>query len=148
MAQRIKGLGAINGTGAETAGLSIMAAMSVAGIWSALSPSWFTLSCFSKSEKEKAIGQKTLMISGAAGLVTSAGIYLVFGKLIPALAGALTTASLFVLGQYALSRAESAPDSPTMAPPKPAPLPENIGAFPRIRGLMTVDPRRWQNRAA
>jgi hypothetical protein len=114
-----KGMGIINGSGAETAGLSIMAAMSVAGIWSALSPSYFTYSVFAKSEKEKAIGQKTLFVSAGAGLITSLGIYLVFGKLIPAIAGVLTTVGLFAMGQHALSQTDGAPVNPSMSPNDP-----------------------------
>src|SRR4029077_20862702 len=100
------------------------------GIWSAISPSWFTYSCFAKSEKEKAIGQKTLLISGGAGLVTSLGILLVFGKLVPAIAGGVTTVGLYLLGQHALSQAEDAPATPTMPPPPAAPLPA-----PEMKGL-------------
>lgn len=96
-------LGVTGANGAADLGLSLMAAMSVASVWSSISPSYFTYKAFaSKSEEERAVARKTLYISLAASTLTSLGIFLVFKKLMPAIVGQAAAVGLFALGMHAV----------------------------------------------
>lgn len=116
MSTKIKGLGMIhrNGNGATELGLSIMAALSVAGIHSAISPSLFTFAAFSRKPAEQAIARKTLFVSLGASTVASLGILLVFKRVLPAIIAQATGLGLFALGMVAAH--SNGVEEPTMAP--------------------------------
>jgi len=116
MGAKIKGLGQIrgNGNGATELGLSIMAALSVAGIHSSLSPSLFTFAAFARKPAEQAIARKTLFVSLGASTVASLGILLVFKRVLPAIIAQATGLGLFALGMVAAH--SNGVEEPTMEP--------------------------------
>lgn len=124
-------------------GLSILGIGMVTSVHAAISPSFFTFNSFAKKPTEKAIARRTLWISLAGTTAVSGGLLLLFGRWLPAIVSEVAAVGLFVGGMLSVEAAESAPEEPTMAP-KPAP--RIFG--PQIRGLMAVEPRLRQARAA
>jgi tellurite resistance protein TehA-like permease len=105
-------LGAGQDAPSDTMGLSILAALSIAGIHSALSPSLFTYMAFAQNEEAKARAMKTLWISLGASSVGALGIWLVFNQMVPALVAEATAVALFGAGIWAINH----------EPPKTIPL--------------------------
>jgi hypothetical protein len=93
-------------------GLSVLSALSIAGIHSAVNPSYFTLRSFAAQPQAKAAAKEGLWIGLALGVAGSAGVGLVFDEWTPALVSALVALGLFGVGMYAISQ----PPIPTMPP--------------------------------
>lgn len=106
-----------NGLAGEV-GLSILGIGMITGMHAAISPSVFTFTCFAKKPEEKAIAEKTLLISLGATSLTSIGLLLVFGRWLPAIISEATAIGLFGLGTYAVRSSGEAPAQPSMAVPK------------------------------
>jgi hypothetical protein len=85
-------------------GLSILAALSVAGIHAAISPSVFTFLSFATKPEAKQRAMTTLWISLAASTLGSFGIWLVFEKLVPAVVAEATAVVLFGAGVWAINQ--------------------------------------------
>jgi hypothetical protein len=84
-------------------GLSLMSATTIFSVHSAISPSYATYrSFFSRTPEERAIARETLFISLGACTLSALGVYLVFGRVIPAIAGEVSALGLFALGMYAV----------------------------------------------
>lgn len=88
----------------DTMGLSILAALSIAGIHSSLSPSLFTYMAFAQNAEAKERAMKTLWISLAASSLGAFGIWSVFGQLVPALVAEATALALFGAGIWAINQ--------------------------------------------
>lgn len=93
-------------------GLSILSALSIAGIHSAVNPSYFTLRSFAAQPQAKAAAKEGLWIGLGLGLAGSVGIGMVFDEWTPAIISALVAAGLFGVGLYAVN----SPPIPTMPP--------------------------------
>jgi hypothetical protein len=90
--------------GATDIGLSLMSATTIFSVWSAISPSYATYkSFFSRTPEERSIALQTLLLSLGASTLSSLGIYLVFKRIIPAIAGQVSALGLFGLGMYAIN---------------------------------------------
>lgn len=131
-----------NGNGKAEMGLAVLSALSVAGIHSAINPSYFTLVTFSKQPKEKANARRGLWIGLGLGTVASASVWAVFGKVIPAVVAEATAVALFGIGMNAIESSEDAPETPSMAPKEiqtvaPSEAGERIFGLiqPRLTGL-------------
>lgn len=91
-------------SGIEDIGLSLMAATTIFSVHSAISPSYATYkSFFSRTPEERTIAKETLYISLGACTLSALGVYIVFGRLIPAIAGEISALGLFALGMYAIN---------------------------------------------
>lgn len=114
-------------------GLSLMAATTIFSVHSAISPSYATYrSFFSRTPEERAIARETLFISLGACTLSALGVYLVFGRMVPAIAGEISALGLFALGMYAVNT--TPPGSSTMDQKRQEQLlqPEPTGMAGRI----------------
>lgn len=93
-------------------GLSVLSALSIAGIHSAVNPSYFTLRSFAAQPQAKAAATEGLWIGLALGIAGSVGVGLVFDEWTPAVVSALVAAGLFGVGIYAINQ----PPLPTVPP--------------------------------
>lgn len=93
-------------------GLSILSALSIAGIHSAVNPSYFTLRSFAAQPQARAAATEGLWIGLGLGVLGSAGVGLVFKEWTPAIISGLVAVGLFGVGMYAISQ----PPLPTMPP--------------------------------
>lgn len=93
-------------------GLSVLSALSIAGIHSAVNPSYFTLRSFAAQPQARAAAKEGLWIGLALGVAGSAGVGLVFDEWTPAIVSGFVALGLFGVGMYAISR----PPIPTMPP--------------------------------
>lgn len=113
-------------------GLSILSALSIAGIHSAVNPSYFTLRSFAAQPEARAAAREGLWIGLVLGLAGSAGIGLVFDEWTPAIISGLVAAGLFGVGMYAVSRPPLATMPPIQSQGTPAavPAPQPVPATP------------------
>lgn len=100
-----------NGPAAEM-GLAVLSALSIAGIHSAINPSFFTLKAFAKKPIERANAIQGLWIGLWLGTLASVGLYFVFKRWLPALVSEVTALLLFGIGMAAVH--SNGVDEPTM----------------------------------
>ncbi len=98
--------------GNSTMGISILSALSIAGIHSAVNPSYFTLRSFASKPEARKVATEGLWIGLALGLLGSFALYKVFHRAVPAVVSAATAAGLFGVGLYAVN----APELKSMPP--------------------------------
>lgn len=92
------------GTGENSLlGLSILSALSVAGIWSAINPSYFTFRSFASKPEAKAIAKEGIWIGLGASTAASLGVWLVFKRLTPAIVSQAVALTLFGISMYAVN---------------------------------------------
>lgn len=84
-------------------GLSVLSALSVAGIHTAVSPSYVTLRSIASTPEDRAAAIEGLWIGLGAGTITSGAIWLVFGEWLPALASEIVALALFGIDYYAVT---------------------------------------------
>lgn len=84
-------------------GISVLSALSVAGIWSSINPSYFALRSFANQPETRHIAREGLWIGLAASTAASVGILLVFDRWVPALVAELTALALFGVSLYAVN---------------------------------------------
>jgi len=123
-----------NGNGKAEFGLAILSALSVAGLHSAINPSFFTLKAFAKKPEERANAIQGLWIGLGLGALASVSVGFVFHRWIPAIVSGATAAALFGIGMGAVN--SNGISNPTMEPQK---LPENVG---RVNGILHIENRR------
>jgi len=116
MSSKIRGLGRIhrNGNGASELGLAVLSALSIAGIHSAINPSFFTLKAFARKPEERANAIQGLWIGLGLGTAASVAIYAVFRRLVPAIISEAAALALFGIGMAAVK--SNGVEEPTMAP--------------------------------
>lgn len=85
-------------------GLSILSALSIAGLHSAINPSVFTLLTFGSKPEAKKRAMTGLWIGLAASTVASAAILMVFKETMPAIIGEVTAIALFGTGVWAINQ--------------------------------------------
>jgi len=88
----------------EQLGLSVLAALSIAGLHSAVCPSYFTMVTFASQPEARGRAMDGLWISLALSTVASGAIWLVFDNLVPALVSEATALALFGIGVYAINK--------------------------------------------
>lgn len=89
--------------GKKELGLAVLTALSIAGLWSAINPSYMTLYAFGSKAEARPVAAQGLWIGLGASLLGAGAIYFVFGDWIPTIAGAVTGVGLFGLGMYAIN---------------------------------------------
>ena len=92
------------GTKADsTLGLSILSALSIAGIHSAVNPSYFTLRSFASKPEAKGMAKEGLWIGLGLSTLASLAIWWVFDETVPAVISEATAIALFGIGLYAVN---------------------------------------------
>lgn len=79
-------------------GVAVLSAISIAGIHSAICPSYFTMKTFASQPEAKARSMEGLWISLGVSAVTSASLYWVFKSWMPVLFAGATSLLLFGIG--------------------------------------------------
>lgn len=100
---RSHGLGAKD-SNAELLGISILSALSIAGIHSAINPSVFTFLTFASKPEARGRALKGLWIGLGASTVASGAIYMVFKEWLPAIISEVTAIALFGIGVWAINQ--------------------------------------------
>lgn len=95
------------GENAELLGLSILSALSIAGVHSAINPSLFTLMSFATKPEARERAMKGLWIGLGASTIASGAIWLVFGEWLPAIISEITAVGLFGAGVWAVNQKPS-----------------------------------------
>ena len=95
-------MGAKNG-GSEELGIAVLSALSVAGIWSAINPSYFTFRAFASKPEARARAREGIWIGLAAGTLLSGAIWFAFKDSLAAILSEVTTLGLFGLSMYAVA---------------------------------------------
>lgn len=88
----------------ELLAVSVLAALSIAGIHSAINPSVFTLLTFGSKPEAKARAMTGLWIGLVASTLASGAIWVVFKKALPAIISEATAAALFGVGVWAVEQ--------------------------------------------
>jgi hypothetical protein len=84
-------------------GLSILSALSIAGIHSAVNPSYFTLRSFASKPEAKGMAKEGLWIGLGLSTLASLAIWWVFDETVPAVISEATAVALFGIGLYAVN---------------------------------------------
>lgn len=118
---------AMNAEQRQMMGIAILSALSIAGLHSAVCPSYFTMKTFASQPEAKSRAMEGLWISLGISTLASGGLYFVFDRWLPAIVAELTAFALFGIGVWAIN----------------SPPPETIPSMekqPEARPGMTVTP--------
>lgn len=88
--------------GVAVLGVSVLTALSVAGIHSAVNPSVFTLRTFSNNPEARENAEIGLWMGLGMSLLAAGAIWVVFKDPVPAAVAALTGGALFGIGMWAI----------------------------------------------
>lgn len=84
-------------------GIAILSALSIAGLHSAVCPSYFTMKTFASQPEAKDRAMEGLWISLGISTLASGGLYFVFDRWLPAIVAELTAFALFGIGVWAIN---------------------------------------------
>lgn len=98
-------LGAIDKKDTQMLGVAVLSAISIAGIHSAICPSYFTMKTFASQPEARERSMEGLWISLGVSTLTSGALYFVFDSWLPVLFSQATAILLFGIG-YAATNAE------------------------------------------
>lgn len=125
-------LGAQDGA-SQDLGIAVLSALSVAGIWSAINPSYFTFRAFASKPEARERAKEGIWIGLAAGTLLSGAIWFAFKDSLAAILSEVTTLGLFGLSMYAVNQPsvdeipaiqdqnQQQPVLPTPGAPEPGP---------------------------
>lgn len=91
-------LGAMSNQDTQMLGVAVLSAISIAGIHSAICPSYFTMKTFASQPEAKQRSMEGLWISLGVSAVTSASLYFVFKSWMPVIFAGATSLLLFGIG--------------------------------------------------
>jgi hypothetical protein len=117
----------------ERLGVAVLTALSIAGLHSAVCPSYFTMVTFGSQPEAKERAMDGLWISLGLSTLASVAIYGVWKDLPAALVGQATALALFGIGVYAIGKEAPATIPPidkqnTTSVPGPAPARQVMNA--------------------
>lgn len=92
----------------ERLAISVLSALSIAGIHSAINPSVFTLLSFASKPEAQGRAMKGLWIGLGASTLASAAIYFIFKDWMPAILSEVTAIGLFGTGVWAVHQPPAA----------------------------------------
>lgn len=92
------------GKAEEDLGLAVLTALSIAGLHSAVCPSYFTLVTFASQPEARSRALEGLWISLGLSSIASVAIYGVWRNLAAAITAEVTTLALFGIGLYAINK--------------------------------------------
>lgn len=84
-------------------GLAIMSALSIAGLHSAICPSYFTMKTFASQPEARGRAMEGLWISLGVSTLASASLYFVFENWLPAIVAQATALALFGISVAAIN---------------------------------------------
>jgi|SRR6185295_418347 len=84
-------------------GIAILSALSIAGLHSAICPSYFTQRTFASQPEAKGYAMEGLWISLGVSTLASGALYFVFDKWLPAIVAEATALALFGIGVLAVN---------------------------------------------
>lgn len=84
-------------------GLAIMSALSIAGLHSAICPSYFTMKTFASQPEGRSRAMEGLWISLGVSTLASGALYFVFEKWLPAIVAEATALALFGISVAAIN---------------------------------------------
>lgn len=88
----------------ESLGLAVLSALSIAGLHSAVCPSYFTTRTFASQPEAREFAIEGLWISLGLSTAASVAIWLVFDEILPALVAEATALALFGISMYAINQ--------------------------------------------
>jgi hypothetical protein len=91
-------MGAMSSQDTQMLGVAVLSAISIAGIHSAICPSYFTMKTFASQPEAKQRSMEGLWISLGVSAVTSASLYFVFKSWMPVIFAGATSLLLFGIG--------------------------------------------------
>jgi hypothetical protein len=91
-------MGAMSAAETQMLGVAVLSAISIAGIHSAICPSYFTMKTFASQPEAKERSMEGLWISLGVSAVTSASLYFVFKSWMPVIFAGATSLLLFGIG--------------------------------------------------
>lgn len=91
-------MGKLSEADTQMLGVAVLSAISVAGIHSAICPSYFTMKTFASQPEAKQRSMEGLWISLAVSSLTSASLYFVFKSWMPVIFAGATSLLLFGIG--------------------------------------------------
>jgi hypothetical protein len=91
-------MGAMSAQETQMLGVAVLSAISIAGIHSAICPSYFTMKTFASQPEAKSRSMEGLWISLGVSAVTSASLYFVFKSWMPVIFAGATSLLLFGIG--------------------------------------------------
>jgi hypothetical protein len=100
---RLGNLDVTTSEGRQMMGIAILSALSIAGLHSAICPSYFTMKTFASQPEAKDRAMEGLWISLGVSSLASAGLYFVFERWLPAIVSEATALLLFGIGAYAIN---------------------------------------------
>lgn len=92
------------GTKEENLGIAVLTSLSIAGLHSAVCPSYFTMVTFGSQPEAKSRAMDGLWISLGLSTIASIAIYGVWKNLAAAIVGEATALALFGIGVYAIRK--------------------------------------------
>jgi hypothetical protein len=95
---------ALDTNGGRRVGVAILAALSIAGMHSAINPSYFTLRSFAARPEARKQAIEGLLIGLGVSTVASMAMYWVFKDWVPAVVSEVTAIALTGIGLWAISR--------------------------------------------
>jgi hypothetical protein len=96
----------------QNLGIAVLSALSIAGLHSAVCPSYFTMKTFASQPEARERAMEGLWISLGLSTLASASLYFIFNEWLPAIVAEATALALFGISVKAI---QSAP--PTTIPP-------------------------------
>ena len=93
----------MNSESRQMMGIAILSALSVAGLHSAICPSYFTQRTFASQPEAKSYAIEGLWISLGVSTLAAGGLYFVFDKWLPAIVAEATALALFGIGILAVN---------------------------------------------
>lgn len=87
----------------QNMGLAMMSALSIAGLHSAICPSYFTMKTFASQPEARSRAMEGLWISLGVSAAAAAALYFVFDDWVPPIAAAATALALFGISVAAIN---------------------------------------------
>lgn len=84
-------------------GIAVLSALSIAGLHSAVCPSYFTMKTFSSQPEARSTAMEGLWISLGLSTVAAASLYFIFEAWLPAIVAEATALALFGISVAAIS---------------------------------------------
>lgn len=122
-------MGAASNTGQDV-GLAILSALSITSVWSAVCPSFFTLSTFASRPEARDRARKGCWIGFGLSTLTAAGIYLYFKDLTAGIFAQGTALALLGISMYAINGEPPADVAAMDLQPEAAGLPSPSQTIP------------------
>lgn len=115
-------------------GVAVLSAISIAGIHSAICPSYFTMKTFASQPEAKERSMEGLWISLGVSAVTSASLYFVFKSWMPVLFAGATSLLLFGIG-VAATNSEPPKNIPPIEKQNLTPSPVSESSIPNTANV-------------